>query len=98
LLGLTAFSALVVDYGIMWAARSQAQNAADAGAHAAALHMLFNPGANADAVTSAKKTANINLVWGAPNAPADVLVNLPITCPPGTGGGTGCVKVDVVRG
>ena len=33
LVGLMAFSAFVIDYGVMWAARRQAQNSADAGAH-----------------------------------------------------------------
>ena len=32
LLGLLAFTAFVVDYGVMWASRGQAQTAADAGA------------------------------------------------------------------
>ncbi len=31
LVGLIAFSAFVIDYGVMWVARRQAQNAADAG-------------------------------------------------------------------
>ena len=33
LVALLAFSGLVVDYGILWLARRQAQNSADAGAH-----------------------------------------------------------------
>src|SRR4029079_5468066 len=98
LLGLTMFSALVVDYGIMWSSRAQAQNAADAGALSAAIHLMNDPDALANARIAARKTASINAVWSANTADADVLVNLPITCPPGTGGGTGCVKVDVVRG
>ena len=36
LIALIAFSALVVDYGVLWVSRHQAQNAADAAAHAAA--------------------------------------------------------------
>ena len=35
------FSALVVDYGILWSARRQAQNAADAGAMAAAVSLAY---------------------------------------------------------
>ena len=37
LLGLTLLSAFVIDNGVRWASRGQAQNAADAGA-LAALH------------------------------------------------------------
>ena len=32
LIGLMALSTFVVDYGVLWASRRQAQNAADAGA------------------------------------------------------------------
>ena len=32
LVGLVAFSALTIDYGVLWTSRRQAQNAADAGA------------------------------------------------------------------
>ena len=39
MIGLISFSALVVDYGILWSARRQAQNAADAGAMAAAVSL-----------------------------------------------------------
>jgi len=98
LLGLTLFSAFVLDYGVLWASRGQAQNSADAGALSAAIHMLFNPTDTAGAVASARKFANVNSVWGEAPLPADVLVELPITCPPGTGGGTGCVRVQVNRG
>ena len=34
MIGLLAFSSFVIDYGVLWAARRQAQNAADAGAMA----------------------------------------------------------------
>lgn len=42
LLAMIAFSALVVDYGIMWAARGQTQNAADMAGHAGAVAMAFD--------------------------------------------------------
>ncbi len=42
LIGLMALSTFVVDYGILWASRRQAQNAADAGALAGAVHMLYD--------------------------------------------------------
>src|SRR5262245_28680538 len=42
MLGLLAFCALVVDYGIFWAARRQAQNSADAGALAGAMGLAYD--------------------------------------------------------
>ena len=39
---LTAFSAFVIDYGVMWVGRRQAQNAADAGALAGAIALAFD--------------------------------------------------------
>ena len=40
LLALLAFSAFVVDMGMMWVSRGQAQNAADAGALAGAVALM----------------------------------------------------------
>jgi len=88
------FLTFVVDNGIRWVSRAQAQNAADAGALAGAIARAFDdPGATpGDKTTnSAKKTAEQNLVWK--QAPvADVAFN----CPPGVTGS--CVQVDVFRG
>src|SRR5262249_8171307 len=98
LLALTLISALVVDYGILWAARAQAQNAADAGAHAAAVAMMFNPDNLPNARALARGAVQQTAVWNETTGDADILVDLPITCPPGTGGGLGCVRVDVMRG
>jgi uncharacterized membrane protein len=39
---LTALTAFVVDYGVLWVARRQAQNAADAGALAGATALAFD--------------------------------------------------------
>ena len=44
LLGLLAFSAFSIDHGVMMLSRGQAQNAADAGALAAALYMAHDAG------------------------------------------------------
>src|SRR4030095_755286 len=44
LLVLLAFSAFVVDYGVMWASRGHAQTAADAGALAGAISLAFDSG------------------------------------------------------
>ncbi len=49
IIGLLAFSALVVDYGVMWSARRQAQNAADAAALAGAISMAFTAPGDFDA-------------------------------------------------
>jgi Flp pilus assembly protein TadG len=42
ILSLTAFSAFVIDYGVLWVARNQAQNAADAGALAGAIARSYD--------------------------------------------------------
>ena len=42
LLALLALSSFVFDYGVMWASRSQAQNAADAGALSGAISLAFD--------------------------------------------------------
>src|SRR5438046_9635517 len=42
ILALTGFTAFVVDYGVLWVARGQAQNAADAGALAGAIALAFD--------------------------------------------------------
>jgi hypothetical protein len=99
LLALTAFSAFVMDYGIFWTARNDAQTAADAGALAAAINMMDNPSDTSQARTVAKDAAHQNPVFGELPAAADVLVDLPIPCPPPVGTGqAGCVRVDVQRG
>jgi Flp pilus assembly protein TadG len=98
LLGLALFSALVIDYGVLWTSRRQAQNSADAGALAAAIHLLYNATDTPGAVESAHNVAHDNAVWGEAPAAADVLVQTDLTCPPGSGGGPGCVRVQVNRG
>jgi Putative Flp pilus-assembly TadE/G-like len=42
ILALTAFAAFVTDYGVLWVARGQAQNAADAGALAGAIALAYD--------------------------------------------------------
>lgn len=42
MLGLLAFSAFSIDHGVMMVSRGQAQNAADAGALAAALYLAWD--------------------------------------------------------
>jgi hypothetical protein len=99
MVGLISFSALVVDYGILWAARRQAQNAADAGAMAAAVSLAYVSLDNqALARTSALNTARANYIWGVQPDIVDADVTFP-PCPPGSpGAGTNaCVRVDVFR-
>jgi hypothetical protein len=99
LVGLIALSAFVIDYGVMWVSRRQAQNAADAGALAGAVSMGFVDMEDQDlARQSALDVALQNWVWGTPPdiTPADV--TFPV-CPPGSpGAGTNaCIRVDVFR-
>jgi Flp pilus assembly protein TadG len=109
--GLTVFigvSAFVVDYGVMWVGRSQAQNAADAGALAGAVAMAFDNTGWTDrtptgpARASALRMAQLHSVWGqAPNV--DVNTDVVFTgspaamCPPDPNGLTPCLRVDVYR-
>jgi len=98
LLALTLLSAFVIDQGVIYASKRQAQNSADAAALSAAINMRDDPSDLVQARAAARRVANANTVWSEAPAAADVLVDLPITCPPGTGTGVGCVRVDVMRG
>jgi hypothetical protein len=99
LVGLLAFSMLVIDYGVMWTARNQAQNAADAAALAAAVSLAYyDPDDIPRAKAAAIAAGQANLVWGqAPNIQeADVII--PYDCPPGAPGPPDtCVRVNVYR-
>src|SRR6187401_214567 len=82
LLALLALSAFVVDYGVMWASRGQAQTAADAGALAGAISLAFDSptdfdGARARAIAMASR----NHVWGEAPSVTDPDVTFP-ACPP----------------
>jgi len=97
LLAIIGISALGVDFGVLWASRHQAQNAADAGAHAAAVHLTFVDTDKAAARNVAIKMAQTNQVWGqAPDITAADVTFPP--CPPGAPGVPDtCVKVNVYR-
>ncbi len=104
LLILLAFSAFVVDYGIMWASRSQIQTSADAGALAGAIALGYDGlvdvdlvKAKADAQAKAKAYAESNPVFGAlPNVQLSDVTFPP--CPPGAPGPPDtCIKVDAFR-
>lgn len=91
---LMALSSFVLDYGVLWLSRAQAQTSADAGALAGATARAFDetidpPSAGGAAYTSALTAAQANLVFGAQPA-----VTVAWDCP-GFVTGTGCVHVDV---
>lgn len=93
---LMAMATFVVDNGILWVARHQAQNAADGGALAGAVARAFDdsaspPVAGGPADTAARTVAGMTEIW---NAAGTFLVGF--DCPPGITGG-GCVQVDVFR-
>jgi hypothetical protein len=100
ILALLLFTGAVIDGGVMYVARRQAQNAADAGALAGARSLMIDPAATELAENTAKHFAGLNQIWGQNTAPADVIVSTPLPwpCPPQEGGGNGCIRVDVMRG
>jgi hypothetical protein len=98
LLALVAFTTFVADYGVLWVARRQAQNAADAGALAGAIGLGFDNNSDVSDTGPAKESAFLatqrNFVWG---QPPSVIKATDITfavCPDGVGN---CVRVDVYR-
>ena len=104
-IGATAF---VVDYGVMWVGRGQAQNAADAGALAGAVAMAFDANGWTDrtptgpARASALRMAQLHSIWGQPpnvDVNTDVFfTGLPAAmCPADANGRTPCIRVDVYR-
>ncbi len=99
MIGLLAFSTFAVDYGVMWTARRQAQNSADAAALAGAISMAYvSVDDQALARQSALTVAAQNLIWGAPPDVTDADVTFPDPCPPGPfPEGGNCIRVDVFR-
>jgi Flp pilus assembly protein TadG len=97
LIALMAFSTFVIDYGVFWLSRRQAQNSADAGALAGAIALAFDSYTEAAARESALAAALANPVFGeAPSVLPDTDIRFD-PCPPDHGGGSGCVRVDVYR-
>ena len=94
LLGLSVF---VVDYGVLWVGRAQAQNAADASAVAGAIARAYDDSDEFPSLSSgvvAESVAQVvtkNQVWF---EPPSFIVSYPV-CPPGVG--YHCVRVDVHR-
>ena len=96
ILMLMGFTVFVVDYGIVWVSRAQAQNAADAGALSGGLARRYDdkvttPATNGTAWMSAVQVANENLVWGQQG-----IVQPSWACPTGWTGYR-CTRVDVYR-
>jgi Flp pilus assembly protein TadG len=95
ILMLTALLTFVLDYGVLWLSRGQAQDAADAGALAGAIARAYDettdpPAANGKTFQSAQKAAQANLVWQATPG-----VQVSFVCPAGVAGR--CVRADVYR-
>ena len=98
LLALLALSSFVFDYGVMWASRAQAQNAADAGALSGAISLAFDDPDDFDgARAKALAVARANNVWGEVPDVTAADVTFP-ACPPTPGmPADTCVKVDLFR-
>lgn len=98
LLGLVAFTAFVVDYGVMWVSRGQVQTSADAGALSGAIALAYDsPLSFAVAQEKAAAVARANRVFGqAPDVQLSDVTFPP--CPPGAPGAPDtCVKVDAFK-
>lgn len=98
-LGLTAFSTFVADYGMLWTARRQAQNSADAAALAAANSLGYVGITNVAAARAAAiRAAQTNLVWG--QAPVitdgDITIGAGV-CPADAPPNGVCVRTNVFR-
>jgi putative Flp pilus-assembly TadE/G-like protein len=106
---LCGFCGLVIDYGVLWVARAQAQNAADAGALAGATALAFDSILDpAIAENAAVAAVAANHVWlqapivetpaggGRPVTTIDTSCVVPGTPPP-SGNAYNCVTVRVYR-
>jgi len=97
LIGLFAFSAFAVDYGLLWTSRRMAQNAADAGALAGAVAMAFDSSDRTDTgpikVIAHGMTQRHRVFGEAPFVNISRDVTFPV-CPDGT---NNCIRVDVYR-
>ena len=98
LIVLLAFSAFVIDYGVLWVSRGQAQNAADAAANAAAVGRAYGDfGDKSDtgpAKRNALSVAATHRVWGQAPTVTAADVTFPL-CPDDNS--DACVRVDVYR-
>jgi len=108
LLALLGFAAFVVDMGVMWVSRGQAQNAADAGALAGAVSLMRDGPSPTEAAKSATQWTNANSIFGATNSTANVRITFSgpagacgpscdVTSIPPCGNSPGCARADVFR-
>jgi hypothetical protein len=105
LLAVSAFTIFVVDYGVLWVSRNQAQNAADAGALAGAAALAFDDfddrTDSGPAKVAAHRFARANAVFGA-QPKVDIATDIrfytgnegafPAIC-----SNDDCIRVDVYR-
>jgi Flp pilus assembly protein TadG len=105
-LALVAFLTIVADFGLMWTARRQAQNSADAGAIAGATGLGYDDPTDYSNTGAAKQNAYLatqtNLVWGqSPFVNISSHITFPLTplpdCDPDSDGLSQCVRVEVHR-
>ena len=97
LLGLLAFTVFVVDYGVMWVSRGQAQTSADAGALSGAVALAYEAEKVNVPKLAAIAVAKANYIFGQPPVVLreDVLLQ---NCPPDAPGLVDmCVRVNVYR-
>ena len=92
---LMAFNVFVLDYGMMWIGRRQAQNAADAAALAGAVALGYDdfddpPDYFGLAGEVTRQVVAVNPIWQEAGG-----THVDFTCPPGVIGR--CVRVDVYR-
>jgi len=80
---LLGFSAFAIDYGILWVAREQAQNAADAGALFATTTLAFDDMSITSPIEEVSEAfASNTLVWGQKPVPKASKCRVPsATCP-----------------
>lgn len=100
-IALLAFTTFVVDYGVFWTARRQAQNSADAGALAGAISAAYDGTTDFSDSGPVKQNAwnatQANIVFGqAPDVNITSDITVPYTCPP-PWTGDDCIRVDVYR-
>ncbi len=97
LMAMISATTLAIDVGMFMTARSQAQNAADAGAHAGAVALVFNSytdrTAGGPVVQSAINAALANTVMGEPVKVEDTDVTFPLS----PSGQNDRVRVEVFR-
>jgi hypothetical protein len=105
-LALAAFLTIVADFGLMWTARRQAQNSADAGAIAGATGLGYDDPTDYSNSGASKQNAYLatqtNYVWGqAPYVDIATHITFPLVplpdCDPDGDGLSQCVRVEVHR-